>query len=346
MSRPKVSIVVPIYNVRAYLGQCIDSLLAQTLDNIEIVLVDDGSPDDCGAIADRFASEHCNIKVIHRDNGGLGPARNSGIEVATGEYVGFVDSDDWVEPDMFESLYSVAVRTDADAVYCGYKVYKNGEIVSINQQPMRGMLLEGEDEIFSFRRSFYGSGPHRYKEDPTPVSVWVGLYRCDLIRSEGLSFYNIRSEDKFFNTQFCRMANRVCCIGGSPYCYRKDEQPSITKSFKSNTVDELLELFEQLLEMAYNEDQLFRQESVMRAKRCVFDYTRSLICLIETPEVSYCDKRGGIRRLLGDSSVRVACEGYPFWKLPCGQMFFYLGIKLRSVGLTRLLAQIRRIIMS
>lgn len=340
MSKPKVSVVVPIYNVRAYLDRCVNSLLSQTLDGIEFILVDDGSPDGCGEIADKLALENSNIKVLHRENGGLGPARNSGIGIADGEYIGFVDSDDWVEPNMFEALYCAAKRVDADAVYCGYKVYTNGIVASINRQPMAGILFEGEDEIFSFRRSFYGAAPCRCKEDPTPVSVWVGLYRHDLICQNNISFLNIRSEDKFFNTQFCKTAERVFCIADTPYCYRKDEQPSITKSFKRGTVDELLNLFERLLEMAYDEETDYRCESVIRAKRCILDYSRALICLIESTVTNSSEKRAFISRVLGDKSVRAGCHRYPFWKLPCTQAAFYLCIKFKLVLLSRLLARI------
>lgn len=98
MSTPKVSIIVPIYNVEKYLNKCVDSLINQTLKEIEIILVDDGSKDSSGLIADSYAEKDKRITVIHQCNAGLGPARNSGMKVASGEYIGFVDSDDWVKP--------------------------------------------------------------------------------------------------------------------------------------------------------------------------------------------------------------------------------------------------------
>ena len=94
MSEPKVSVVIPMYNVEKYLDTCVQSVRKQTLQDIEIILVDDGSPDRCGEMAEEYAKQDSRVKVVHRKNGGLGPARNSGMEIATGEYIGFVDSDD------------------------------------------------------------------------------------------------------------------------------------------------------------------------------------------------------------------------------------------------------------
>ena len=107
---PKVSIVVPMYGVEPFLNKCVDSLLAQSLHDIEIILVDDGSPDRCGEIAEEYAIKDNRVKVIHQKNSGLGPARNTGMAAATGEYIGFVDSVDWANNCMFERLYNAAKK--------------------------------------------------------------------------------------------------------------------------------------------------------------------------------------------------------------------------------------------
>ncbi len=101
MEYPLISVIVPVYKVEDYLPRCVQSLLAQTYPNLEIYLVDDGSPDRCGILCDEFAAADSRIRVIHKENGGLSSARNAGIDVAQGEYLGFVDSDDWVEPDFY-----------------------------------------------------------------------------------------------------------------------------------------------------------------------------------------------------------------------------------------------------
>lgn len=119
---PKVSIIVPIYNVEKYLDRCIQSLVNQTLNDIEIILVDDGSPDNCPSMCDEYAQKDNRIKVIHKQNAGLGYARNSGLEIAIGEYIAFVDSDDYVDTSMYETLYKKAITISADAVFVDLKL--------------------------------------------------------------------------------------------------------------------------------------------------------------------------------------------------------------------------------
>jgi len=116
---PLISIIVPVYKVEQYLPKCVESILTQTYPNLEIILVDDGSPDNCGAICDSYALKDSCIKVIHKENGGLSSARNAGIDIARGEYFGFVDSDDWIEPEMYETLLSAILKYEAKVAYGG-----------------------------------------------------------------------------------------------------------------------------------------------------------------------------------------------------------------------------------
>ena len=116
----KVSVIVPIYNVERYLRRAIDSLLEQTLEEIEIILVDDGSPDGCAQIIDEYADQYRKCCVLHKQNGGLSDARNAGMEIAHGEYIAFVDPDDYIESNMIEKLYIEAKSKHSDLVICGY----------------------------------------------------------------------------------------------------------------------------------------------------------------------------------------------------------------------------------
>ena len=119
MPDAKISIIVPVYKVEPYLRKCLDSIVGQTYQKLEIILVDDGSPDSCGAICDAYAARDERIRVIHKENGGVASARNAGLDAATGDYIGWVDSDDWIEADMFECLLKGAEDYDADIVVCG-----------------------------------------------------------------------------------------------------------------------------------------------------------------------------------------------------------------------------------
>ncbi len=118
ISHPLISIIVPVYNVEKYLQECLDSVLAQTYKNLEIILIDDGSTDNCPQICDDYAAKDKRIKVIHQKNQGVSAARNAGLKMAKGEYIGFVDSDDYIKPDMYEYLYQLISKDNADMAMC------------------------------------------------------------------------------------------------------------------------------------------------------------------------------------------------------------------------------------
>lgn len=129
MNQPKISVIVPVYKVEPYLHKCLNSIVKQTYRNLEIILVDDGSPDKCGEICDIYAARDKRIKVIHKANGGVSSARNMGLTAVTGEWIGWVDSDDWIEPDMFEYLLQNALSYEADIAVCSrYEQYRNHQI--------------------------------------------------------------------------------------------------------------------------------------------------------------------------------------------------------------------------
>ncbi len=122
MKNDRISIIVPVYNIAQDLPRCVDSILAQTYQNLEIILVDDGSPDDCGALCDAYAADDARVRVIHQENGGVTKARFAGIRAASGDWIGFVDGDDYIEPDMYERLLANALRYQADISHCGYQM--------------------------------------------------------------------------------------------------------------------------------------------------------------------------------------------------------------------------------
>ncbi|MGL5150605.1 MAG: glycosyltransferase family 2 protein [Clostridium sp.] len=153
---PKISIIVPVYKVELYLEKCIDSILNQTFKDFELILVDDGSPDRCGEICDEYAKKDNRIKVIHKENGGLSSARNAGLDIAKGEYIGFVDSDDWIEVNMYEVLYNLCCDNDADIVSCkALNLYEGKDIVKrFNEKKIK--LYEGKINILDahYNREF------------------------------------------------------------------------------------------------------------------------------------------------------------------------------------------------
>lgn len=135
MSKPKVSVIVPVYKAESYLCKCVDSLLAQTLTDFELLLIDDGSPDKSGEICDKYAVRDARVRVLHQPNGGVSVARQHGLEMAEGEYVIHADPDDWVEPDMLQALYAKGVGENADMVICDFYVNYEKKQVCVQQKP-------------------------------------------------------------------------------------------------------------------------------------------------------------------------------------------------------------------
>lgn len=196
----KLSVVIPIYNAEKYLEKCVDSLRKQTLTDIQIILVDDGSKDTSAVLCDNLSEQDSRVFVIHKKNGGVSSARNLGIQSAQGEYLGFVDADDWVDPYMFETLYFAAKQNEADVVMCdAVTEYENGE-----QSPDTITQLT-EDTVLT-------------KEMFTPTllmemagSAWRCIYRTNQLWKHGNSFNTDLkfSEDRVFNLYAFGYANKV-----------------------------------------------------------------------------------------------------------------------------------------
>ena len=156
MSQPLISVIVPIYGIERYVGHCIQSLMQQTYQNLEIILVDDGSPDHCPQFCDLYASKDKRIKVIHKENGGLVTARKAGVQVANGEYIGFVDGDDWVGVGFYQSMLNTIMACDADIAVagCSRDLYRK-TITMENALPLG--VYEGESMEY-FRKNMISFG--------------------------------------------------------------------------------------------------------------------------------------------------------------------------------------------
>ena len=200
-----VSIIVPIYKVEDYIRECIDSILAQTYPDFELILVDDGSPDDCGRICDDYAKRDNRIKVVHKVNGGLTSARNAGLEVAKGEWIMHVDGDDWIEPDMIESLIEAAQITGADMVFGDFMKY--GPSAGYNKLPTWSSDKKKSmtNYIAYVMTTIWGSIAKR------------SLYVDHSLKSpEGISY----CEDFHLIVRHCHFANKIVNVHRPFYHYR------------------------------------------------------------------------------------------------------------------------------
>lgn len=163
-----ISVIVPVYKVEPYLNRCIDSLLSQTYERLEIILVNDGSPDSCPQICDEYAKKDSRIKVIHKENGGLSSARNTGIEIALGRYISFLDSDDWVDKEYIATLYKLLLDTDSDISACDFLRTATESVPA----PEKGVVYQFSniEALYQFTSEFYVQ----------MVVTWGKLYKIEL----------------------------------------------------------------------------------------------------------------------------------------------------------------------
>ena len=203
---PLLSIIVPVYKVENYLPKCIDSILAQTFTDFELILVDDGSPDDCPALCDAAAEKDARVRVIHQKNGGLSAARNAGLDVARGEWIGFVDSDDYIAPEMYETLYKAVQNTGADLALCDYAAVDEAGIPCL--PPYTGLA----------QRIFTGRELLKKATNTMAQPAWNKLYRrvifAQLRYPEGKL-----NEDLFLIPKICLQIQKAVVVPKALYYY-------------------------------------------------------------------------------------------------------------------------------
>lgn len=207
MKEPLISVIVPVYKVEKYLNRCVKSIVDQTYGNLEIILVDDGSPDCCPAMCDAWKERDNRMKVIHKSNGGLSDARNAGMEVANGELIGFVDSDDWIAPDMYQCLYAIMKADNSDIAACGVEmVWEDGTLSQMLTQT-GSCVLNREEAMSALIEEFWLKQP-----------VWYKLYKADIIRNI-LFPVGKYHEDAFWSYQAIGAAERVSVTDHVGYYY-------------------------------------------------------------------------------------------------------------------------------
>lgn len=227
MITPLVSIIVPIYKTERFLRKCVDSILSQTYTTIEVILVDDGSPDNCGRICEEYAKSDARVKVIHKQNAGLSEARNTGIDTANGKYILFVDSDDYLENQTIEMLIDGASGKRLPVI--GYKLlYTNSDKVSVPEQAygcfetLRSYLLSFH-ELFATKFNF----------------AWGKLYDFSIIQKHSLRFEKGLSlgEDVIFNLQYYNYCNGFDLIQYNGYVYCQHGSSSLSKVYNPKMLD-------------------------------------------------------------------------------------------------------------
>ena len=207
MEEYKISVIVPVYKVEKYLNKCVDSIINQTYKNLEIILVDDGSPDNCGKICDEYSKKDNRIKVIHKENGGVSSARNVGLDLATGDYIGFVDSDDWIETDMYEYLLNICIKFNCQVSRCNY-IECNDYNKTYKKEQEKISIFENDDIIIDLVTGNWNEGV-----------LWNKLYKKSLLQGIVFDEKLSCSEDLLFNYYILKNTNKLVCSNQIKYNY-------------------------------------------------------------------------------------------------------------------------------
>ena len=349
MAEPKVSIIVPVYNTEKYLKQCIDSIAAQTLDGIEIIIVDDQSKQECADLCDELAKADSRIKVIHKENAGAGFARNAGLKVASGEYVGFVDSDDYIQPEMYESLYTAAIKNDADLAISG-TCFVGGNTFSQAGERSEIHYFKEEtvfdgDDIKQLLLGVVGALPKEPEDSRYGVSVWKNIFRRSLITENNIEFLSERkvmSEDTLFMVDYIKHAGRAVGIPGAFYCYRRNEV-SFSKSYKADRLDKVGIFLTELEE--HIKDVLPREEYHLYLDRLTQGYGRILcsqeIMYAHDQKIKYRALCKRLKMICTNERMATVLRSYPWHQLPKKQAAFAFAMRYKLYFLQRIMVLLR-----
>lgn len=304
---PLISVVVPVYRVEKWLCRCVDSLLAQTYQNIEIILVDDGSPDQCGAMCNAYAAQERRVRVIHQENRGLSAARNAGTAIAKGQYITFVDSDDWVEPDFLEQLWAAQMQTKADVVVCGYCTEPEGAVLGQTDTKIECFDAEQALKALCYQKRM-------------ETSAWAKLYRTEDARKfpypDGRLFEDIATTYKFFSS-----AKRIAVCGQALYHYWQHPDSIMAASFQESRFDELTAA-DELYAFIVHQYPGLERAACCRRFSC---YCQVLLLM---PEQGYEKERKRIWQVLKESRKRVLLDSNARKKNRVAALLCYGGEKI------------------
>ncbi|MGM0874227.1 MAG: glycosyltransferase family 2 protein [Bacillota bacterium] len=271
--KPKISIIVPIYNVENYLGRCLDSLLNQEFRDIEVIAINDGSTDASGEILQEYAQKDIRIVIIDKQNNGVSSARNDGINHAKGEYIGFVDPDDWINPHMYKDMLQIAEKDHVDIVMCTYiREFGTHSKEKTFNLPDRSNYYNDDVQKNIMRRLV---GPLK-EEISSPElldawgTVWSKLYRTELIKKNNINFIDLNeigsNEDTLFNIHASYYAKSFVLLNKAYYHYWRANTTSITSKHNPNLVSQFGKLYSRM-ESFLNEKKLGEEFQVALSNR-------------------------------------------------------------------------------
>lgn len=322
-NKPLLSVIVPVYNTRVYLERCIESLVKQTYLRLEIILVDDGSKDGSEKYCDQLVGQYPNIKVVHKKNAGLGYARNTGIEYAQGELITFLDSDDYIEPSMYETMIEALLDKNAEAVYCDFSMEKRDGTQTPCFSDIEEGLYTGKEILYSI----IGAKPEKKRDFDFEMSVCKVIFRKKIIDDKKLRFLSEKQmicEDMIFNIGYLLEIEKVIYLKKCFYHYCEN-QGSLTHRYIENRLEKEKTLYYKIQEDM--KDHL-DEEGMLRLNRLFLGRVR--ICIVQ--EIFYCKdkfwkKFNSVKKIVQDVDVRTVISVYPYERNPLKLKIFHWCLK-------------------
>lgn len=343
----KVSIIVPVYNTEKLLPRCMESLLNQTLKEVQIILVNDGSTDNSGELCENYANIDKRVRVIHQKNKGLGLARNTGLAQAAGEYISFVDSDDYIWENMYERMYNAAIKVDADMVLSG--IWQIGGNLFANSGMKKKICCFEKEEIFLGKEGqkklllgTVGALPEEMEDSRYNFSVCKNIYRRSIIAEHKIKFQSERrlpSEDVLFGIDFISHVRKAIGIPGAYYCYCRNND-SITKA----NIEEPYKKYKKLMEEIYRKLANIIQQSDYQIYTDRMFQARARTAIVQEILCSETEKKELIIRLKSickDIELQEVLKRYPFWRLPVKQAVFAIAMRFCMVKVLYCLVQLK-----
>lgn len=339
-----VSVIIPVYKVERYLEKCVDSVRQQTYSNLEIILVDDGSPDNCGELCELYRKHDSRIKVIHKENAGLGLARNSGLYSATGEYVMFIDSDDWIDSDAVASMVESAEQNAADMIICGFKKYIDDNHITNVNKVKEIEIYEGYDNVFDkVLCPIIGAKATKEKNDEREMCVWTNLYSMKIIRECGIEFVSERqylTEDFFFNIQYMLKAHKVVMLPLQFYYYRYNNV-SLSNGYRSNKIELLQNMTTEAFDFFCKNN--LSSRIGFRLHRAYIKRLRHCLMQISAAEIKAVEKNNKYNEALNNALTQKIVSEYPIKCVPLKEAILVWLISKRWVTALKIYLNTQRV---
>ena len=333
----KVSIIVPAYNEEKRIERCIKSLKGQLLKEIEIIVVDDGSSDNTFNICKEYEKKDSRIRVVKKENEGQGIARNYGINMANGKYIGFVDADDYIQPDMYQKLYEKCEKFNADSCMM---IYRSKEGFLENRD-----FFKNQDIRDFIMLDMLGNNPEDKSGRKIGISACTKIYKSDIIKNNDIKFISERevfSEDTTFNIEFLMHANSVTLLDEKLYIYVNNKE-SYTHRYNRGYLERVKNMYNYIINNLYN-NSMNEKEYLYFTNMITMQLINCIMQEVLYYKGNYKEKSNNIKKICNDKFVRQLLKEFPYKRLPLQKRILIHAVYKKHIKRIYIFVKIKKMI--